>query len=196
VERIKRYYAGKTAWVYAVMFHNVEIGLWKGDSIILHDNDFCGDDLTELRVFDDKSELRLVRVGDGFRERYVPDEELPKETFTRDAAYFLYGENVGKRDNFGIALTEARGKELWFPKSLDFGNITAMRLKIRHYVRTNPIPTDKASDKPPCPPASDPIQGGIPTDKAPDKPGIEIYDFRFAGFEYWSKNNKFEEVRL
>jgi CRISPR-associated protein (TIGR03984 family) len=175
VERIKRHYAGKTAWAYAVMFHNVEIGLWNGDGINLHDNDFSWDNLAELRVFDAGSELRLARVGDGFRERYIDDkQELPEDAFTQDTAYLLYGENVGARDGFGVALTEARGKELWFPKSFEFGNIEAMRLKIRHYVRTNPIPTDRA----------------------PDKPGIEIYDFRFAGFEYWSKADKFEEVRL
>jgi CRISPR-associated protein (TIGR03984 family) len=175
VERIERYYAGKTAWVYAVMFNNVEIGLWKNDGISLHDDDFSWDNLTELRVFDAGTELRLVRVGDSFRERYVDDEkELSQDTFTQDTAYFLYGENVGKRDKFGIALTEIRGKELWFPKSLEFGSVKTMRLKIRQYARTNLIPTDKA----------------------PDKPGIEIYDFRFVGFEYWSKANEFEEVRL
>jgi CRISPR-associated protein (TIGR03984 family) len=157
------------------MFDNVEIGLWKNDDISLHDDDFSWNNLTELRVFDASSELRLVRVGDSFRERYIDDEkELPENTFTQDTAYFLYGENVGKRDNFGIALTELRGKELWLPKSLEFGHVKAMQLKIRHYVRTNPIPTDRA----------------------PDKPGIEIYDFRFAGFEYWSTAEKFEEVRL
>jgi CRISPR-associated protein (TIGR03984 family) len=156
------------------MFRSVEIGLWKNDSVGLHDNDFSWDVLTELRVFDAYSELRLVRAGDGFLERYVDDNDLPEGTFTKDAEYLLYGEKVGKRDGFGIALTETRGKELWFPKSPEFGSITAMRLKIRHYARTNPIPTDKA----------------------PDKPGIEIYDFRFAGFEYWSKAGKFEEVRL
>jgi CRISPR-associated protein (TIGR03984 family) len=175
VEKIKHYYAGKTAWLYAVMFHNVEIGLWKNDNISLHDNDFMWEDLTELRVFDDKSELRLVRVGDNFCERYISDnEKLIENEFTQDTAYSLYGEYVGKRDAFGIALTETRGKELWFPKALEFGDITAMRLKIRHYVRTN----------------------SILTDKAPDKPGIEIYDFRFTGFEYRSKANEFEEVRL
>jgi CRISPR-associated protein (TIGR03984 family) len=157
------------------MFHNVEIGIWKNNSINLRDNDFSWDNLTELRVFDADSELRLVRADDSFRERYIDDKEvLQKNTFTRDTAYLLYGENVGECDGFGIALTETRGKELWFPKSLEFGNLKAMRLKIRHYVRTNPISTDRA----------------------PDKPGIEIYDFRFAGFEYWSKADKFEEARL
>lgn len=174
MEEIKTYYAGKIAWVYAVMFHNVEIGLWKNDSVSLHDNDFNLDDLTELRVFDADSEFRLVRVGNGFRGRHIDDEKLPEGTFTKDIAYSLYGERVGKSDNFGIALTETRGKELWFPKLLKFGNITAMKLKIRHYIKTNPIPTDKA----------------------PGKPGLDIYDFRFAGFEYYSKENKFEEVRL
>jgi CRISPR-associated protein (TIGR03984 family) len=158
------------------MFHNVEIGLWKDNGISLHDNDFSWDSLVELRVFDANSEFRMVRAGAGFSERYIDDEEkLPKDTFTRDTAYSLYGEDVDKSDNFGIALTETRGKELWFPKSIEFGdNIVAMRLKIRHYGRTNPSPTDSA----------------------PDKPGIEIFDFRFAGFEYWSQTDKFEEVRL
>jgi CRISPR-associated protein (TIGR03984 family) len=156
------------------MFHNVEIGLWKDDSINLHDKDFNWGSLTELRVFDAESELRFVRVGDDLRERYLFDEKLQKNEFTKDTAYSLYGESIGKSDDFGIALTETRGKELWFPKSLEFGNITAMRLKIRHYVRTNPIPTNKA----------------------PEAPGIEIYDFRFAGFEYRLKADKFEEVRL
>jgi CRISPR-associated protein (TIGR03984 family) len=157
------------------MFDNVEIGLWKNDSISLHDEDFSWDNLVELRIFDAGSELRLVRVGDSFRERYIDDtEEFPKDAFPQDTAYLLYGENVAKSAGFGIALTEMRGKELWFPKSIEFGDIKAMRLKIRHYIRTNPIPTDRA----------------------PDKPGIEICDFRFAGFEYLSKADEFEEVRL
>ena len=167
------------AWVYAVMYHNVEIGIWDGHDIKLHDEDFNWDDVVELRIFDGVKELRYIRVGNDLRHRLIDDNNnspyLTGEDDVYDIDYVMYGEKGSVRAEWTM-LEEQRGKALYFPKSLEFKeNATTIWLKVRNYLKYNELPTNEA----------------------PEKPPLEICDYRFMGFAYHSKETgKKEEVYL
>ena len=76
-------FEGMKAWVYVVMFHNVEIGSWDGRNIKLHDNDFDWENVLELRVFNKDKELRYIRVSDELKCRLI-EEDDPNDEYNTD----------------------------------------------------------------------------------------------------------------
>jgi CRISPR-associated protein (TIGR03984 family) len=177
---IPGHFPGK-AWVYIVMYHTVEIGLWDGRELNLRDADFSWEDILELRVFDWQKEMRYTRLGKELKLRIADDSGAAQGKLTQgkltqfDVDYVMYGERAIPEGDW-TALSEMRGKPLYFPKILQFNEgQTLLWLKVRNYLRYNKVPVTQA----------------------PDQPPLEVVDYRFTGFAYKAKgSNAKEEVRL
>ncbi|MCL2571359.1 MAG: CRISPR-associated protein Csx19 [Defluviitaleaceae bacterium] len=125
------------AWAYTVMYHGVAIGIWDGENLLFHDTtQFRWDYVTELRVFDDKREVRFIRDELGnllFRDS--KELENCKDYTKQDAEYLMYGTDLAYEGNWTI-LTEDRGGQLYFPGKLALKKDDIyMWLGIRNFLR-------------------------------------------------------------
>lgn len=161
IESIQRIFPGK-AWAYSVEFDKVQIGVWNGSQLKFKDG-YSEDNLLELRVFNNKQELRVVRKNDGF----VLRDSLGISGETLDQHFFVYGTSVNRTENGYSALNEQRGAELWFPVEIK----EPVKLGIRNYYRFNPVPVLH-----PCGNAEDGI--------VPGQGALEFFDYAYTGFYY------------
>jgi len=142
LSEIKSMFEENKAWAYTTMYHGVAIGIWDGEQLQFHTSaGFCVEDIIELRVFDEKKELRVV--SDEYGKLICRNSEIYKDDESDSEKYLMYGtkqvslEENDQNKNW-IALEEDRGKELYFPKmkSLVFVNDEVyMWLCIRNYLR-------------------------------------------------------------
>ena len=135
------------SWAYAVMYHEVTIGLWNGDNFVFHDSvDFDWKHVMELRVFNKARELRFLRDegGDVLTRDSSEDIDANDEDIeTRVATYRMYGTNdegtstISDASDRWIALREDRGGDLYFPKTPSFKGDSVMWLCIRSYLKVS-----------------------------------------------------------
>jgi hypothetical protein len=136
-EKIKAAFPNK-AWVYAEGLDSVKIGKWNGSDFIFAKPP-AREFLLELRVFDDKRELKFTGGQCRDTADYNETDFIPA---LADAQYFMYGDRNDPQGDF-TALSETRGGTLLFPAKLDFpklpDGVVGLKLGIRNYVRYNPV---------------------------------------------------------
>jgi|GEM_PF-4934355 len=167
----------KKAWAYYEGLDSIKIGKWNGSELIFAEplsKDYL-DYLTELRVFDDKRELRFT----GKKCRDTADYcEYNFIAELANAQYFMYGEQAVQKDDC-TALSEISGGTIVFPVKLEFpktsilpDGVIGLKLGIRNYVRYNDVPVLPKGEK---------YDYGL----HPDGEGaIEVVDYAYTGFFY------------
>jgi|GEM_PF-1028713 len=116
-------------FVLAYFSDSVRVGYYKDNKIHFYkDAEIDTKKLEEIRIFNEKLELRLVRNGidDGLRTfigRIINDsiccdckDLIDKDEFIYDEKFLVYGRGIesSKADNW-IKVKEDRGGELWLP---------------------------------------------------------------------------------
>jgi CRISPR-associated protein (TIGR03984 family) len=173
-EKIRAAFPG-AAWAYAEGFDSVKIGRWNGNAFTLAEP--LEEDLSELRVFDDKRELKFTGGKCRDTADYDPDGFIPE---LAGARYFMYGEQAEERADGFTALSEKRGGALLFPSKLEFPKTdklpkgtVGLKLGIRNYVRYNPVPV--------LPKGEEAYDFGLGRG---DAGAIEAVDYAYTGFFY------------
>jgi len=130
-------------WAYTIMYHGVAIGIWDSQDKVLKFHDsakFCWDYVTELRVFNNKRELRFIRDEHGvllFRDS-LELEEMIECSNKQDTSYLMYGTNIAHAKDSELTwsiLSEDRGGKLYFPYELEDSEEAKIWLGIRNFLQ-------------------------------------------------------------
>ena len=133
-ERVKKYFGGEKAWIYAVLDYAVGFGVYENNcfSVRLGDTKELvpleWDHLQELRVFNSKGETCLNKRNEKWFGRYrgeksgLEGEERKEEEYCIDEHQKLWGsakyvENINIPD--WSLLTSDRGTRIWVPIKLE-----------------------------------------------------------------------------
>lgn len=148
------------AWVYVVMYHSVAIGTLDSNAVIgttslakedpslifapnpsfdwgalFHESvDFDWDCVTELRIFNEKRELRIIR--NMHNTLVMRDSQTLASYEYRNVDYLMYGTKGSVIDDKWTVLSEDRGGDIYFPAKVETtdGKVQ-LWLKVRNFLR-------------------------------------------------------------